>query len=122
MARTIRRGKPSRNKHKYIKLGVIRHENRTIQYWAGYRLNGLPEWKDDLDDPRTYDEYFDEKVRLYHAEWGYHRGIPCYVRAVDVARQTRMHKAAITKGLKTGDFDIVLERMDKAEVRVWAWY
>lgn len=122
MSRTIRRGKPSRNLKHYIKLGVIRHENRTIQYGMGYSLNGLPEWKDDLGDTRTYDQYFDSVVRQYHADWKYGWGAPCYVRAIDVAHQTRKHKLAIHNAMMTGDFDVVLEKMSKAAVRVWEWY
>lgn len=120
MARTYRRGKPSRNIKHYIKHGVVHHENREIRSMYCGSYNGLQYWKEDWNDTRTYEEYFAEKVRIYHSELSYERGIPRYVRDFDVSDQTRKHKAAIKKAMHTGDFDVVLCPMLKRAS--WFWW
>lgn len=121
MARTYRRGKPSRNLKYYIKRGIVSHENKTILYSYCYSLYGMQSWKDNWEDTRTYQEYFDENVRIYHSETSYVKGVPRKIRTQDLRNQKRTHKLAIKKAFVTGDFDVVLCKLDKRIV--WFdWY
>lgn len=121
MSRTIRRGNPTRNIHKYIGLDVLTEEKYCYVHWrAG--VSDMPYWKDDENDQRTYEEYCADKIRHYHSEkyWKCYTGLPRYVRCLDRNKQKRRHKQAIHNAVRSGDYDVVLESMrHDAE---WMWY
>jgi hypothetical protein len=124
MSRTIRRGKPTRNIHKYIGLGIIREEHDNYTYWTslGWLDLGYPYWKDDINDQRTYDEYCRDEILDYHRDkkkWRCH-GLPRCVRKEDVDKQKREHKRAIHNAVRSGDYDVVLRTLVKDAA--WDYY
>ena len=119
MSRTIRRGKPSRNLKKYIKLHIICPENKTYRLGQWCPYNGLSYWKDDWDDQTTYKEYVEAAIRNYHKDKPVY-GCPGWLKRIDVKNQSRKHRDAIRNAWKTGDWDIVLVKLDKAQE--WMWY
>jgi hypothetical protein len=112
MSRTLRRGKPSRDRHHYQKLGVIWGPNEVMHAWWRTPSEAVPYWIDDADNPGTYSEYVTRNVREHHQDKR-RCGTPRYVRHLDIRIQTREHRHAIHSGLRTGDFDITLTRLAK---------
>lgn len=112
MARTLRRGKPSRNLRHYLQLGTI---------WAEKTCSGLGfcYWRDSLDDPKTYQEYVAEEIKRYHQDKR-SQGLPRYVRKLDVNRQRREHEQLIHRAVRTGDYDVALTAL--AERASWAYW
>lgn len=103
MSRTLRRGKPTRNLHHYLNLHIIWGEY--YRYCLSYPL-----WKDGENDPRPYEQYVATEIRHYHQDKP-KRGLPRYVRQLDVGRQTRQHKRLIHRAICAGDYDVALTRM-----------
>lgn len=123
MSRTTRRGKPSRQFHKYIGLGIIKPENyRWFSYWAMPEHQGHLYWKDGADDPTTYEEYTALEIRKYHMDYRPRDKCPGYYHRVDTLRQKRQHKAALGQAMRSGDFDVVLESYTNEAKRMWEWY
>ena len=112
MARTQRRGKPSRSLKRYLHLGEIWGEN----YCSGL---GYPLWKDSWEDLKTYAEYVAEEIRRYHQDKR-SRGLPRYVRKLDVNRQRREHEHLIHRAVRSGDFDVALTSL--AQQASWAYW
>lgn len=123
MSKTTRRGKPSRQFHKYIGLGVICHENRKwYSYWSMPHHQGHLYWKDGADDQTTYEEYAALEIRKYHMDYRPRTKCPGYYHRVDTLRQKRQHKAALGQAMRSGDFDVVLEPYTNEAKRMWEWY
>lgn len=123
MSRTIRRGKPSRNFHKYIGLGIIDHENRR---WYHKHALGAQQghlyWKDGVDDPTTYEEYTNLKIRRYHMDFRPWNKCPNEVHRMDIQLQKRRIKALVNDAIRTGDYDVVLPPMGSIGHRIWEWW
>lgn len=123
MSRTTRRGKPSRNFHKYISLGVIDHENRRwYAYWAMPEHQGHLYWKDGAFDTTTYEEYTEKKIRNYHMDYLATRKAPGHVNRMDIEYHRRQCKRAIFETLRSGEFDVMLPVMEKRGQRIWDWW
>lgn len=126
MSRTIRRGKPSRNFHKYIGLGLLRCENeRThlcISYPGGWHneIVNEPYW---MDDKFTeYDAYAEFNIREYHMDYRRWTKCPGMYHREDTMRQKRKHKIEMYRASRTEDYDVILSpRVNEAE-RMWDWY
>lgn len=123
MSRTIRRGKPTRQFHKYIGLGVISNENRRwFSYWGMPEHQGHLYWKDGANDTTTYEEYAAKEIREYHMDYRLRSKCPGMYHRVDTLRQKREHKAALSKAMRSGDFDVVLEPYVNMAERIWDWW
>lgn len=126
MSRTTRRGKPSRQFHKYIGLGVIRGEYDCVwlSICEGYRFysGGTSEiWKNGNDDPTTYEEYTAEKIRQYHSDYRPWHKTPGYCHRIEVQRQTRLHKAALHHAIRNGSEDeLILVRLQQDAEWMWS--
>lgn len=112
MARTLRRGTPSRNLRHYLQLGEIWHEARLSG--GGYSF-----WKVTWDDSKSYAEYVAGEVRRYHQDKR-SRGLPRIIRKIDVNRQRREHEHLIHQALRSGDFDVALSALGKHAS--WAYW
>lgn len=123
MSRTIRRGKPSRNFHKYIGLGVITHEKRRwYSYWSMPEHQGHLYWMNGANDTTTYEEYAAFAIRRYHMDFRLRDKCPGFMHRVDTLHQKRQHKAALGKAMRSGDFDVVLEPYVNGAKRMWEWW
>jgi len=126
MSRTTRRGKPSRQFHKYISLGIIWGENRRIHichsYPGGWHndISDEPLWKEEEFD--TYDDYAEFKIRKYHMDYRPWTKCPGYYHRMDTMKQKRLHKAALGQAMRTGDFDVVLGPYTNEAKRMWEWW
>lgn len=123
MSRTIRRGKPSRNYHKYIGLGVITHENkRWFSSWSPPSYNGTLYWKDDENDTKTYEEYVAINIRQYHMDYRPYNKCPNWVHHMDIQYHRRQSKRAVYEAIRTGEFDVNLPTMGRVGKRIWEWW
>ncbi|MNC13985.1 hypothetical protein D3C76_212410 [compost metagenome] len=125
MSRTIRRGKPSRDYVKYISIGTICHQNK--MFHGSRWLSRKPPvaylyWKDDENDTTTYEQYAALRIRRYHMDFRPRSKCPGDWYREDTLRQKRQHKAALSKALQTGDFDVVLEPHVNEAQRMWEWW
>lgn len=126
MSRTTRRGKPSRNFHKYIGLGVIRQENRRVHVChsipGGWHtdLSDDPEWFE--DGYKSYDEYAEEKIRHYHMDYRRWTKFPGHVNRLDIEYHRRQCKRALYEAMRYGEFDVILPTMGKVGQRIWDWW
>lgn len=122
MSRTNRRGKPSRNFHKYIGLGIIDHEERQWYCrWGIPEYQGMLYWKD-ANDPTTYEQYAEKKIRQYHMDYRHRHKFPGYVNRMDIEYHRRQCKRAIYETLRDGEFDVVLPLMGKVGQHIWYWW
>ena len=111
MSRTTRRGKPSRNFARYMRIGVIHHQNRS---YFSQRLGDFePIWCE--GDGKTYAEYATETIRRYHTDCDsyWHGNVPRAWRKADNDAQKAQHLQAIRVAISTGDFDVCLSALDK---------
>jgi len=110
MSRTIRRGKPSRNFARYLKLGVIRHENAGFFYPDGKFAYS---WED--RNVKSYDQYLRKTIREFHGDYYSYcfSGVPRKARKLDTNAQKAKHLQAIRVAVSTGDFDVCLVRLKK---------
>ncbi len=123
MSKTYRRGKPSRNFHKYIGLGIIHHENRRwFNQWALSQYQGHLYWKDGHDDPTTYDQYTSLKIRHYHMDYRPWFKSPGWVNRMDIEYNRRQAKRSIYEAIRDQDFDVIVPKMGKVGQRIWDWY
>lgn len=123
MSRTTRRGKPTRNFHKYIGKGVICNENRRwFSYWAIPEHQGHLYWKNGANDTTTYEEYVALEIRRYHMDYRLRDKCPGFMHREDTLKQKRQHKASLSKALHSGDFDVVLEPYVNGAKRMWEWW
>lgn len=124
MSRTLRRGKPSRNYHKYIGLGVIYHEYRKFHhYWSLPEHQGHLYWKDGEFDATTYDEYAEKEIREYHKDYRFRNiKFPGWVNRMDIEHHRRQCKRVIYEGLRDGDFDVIIPTMRQDGQRIWDWW
>lgn len=126
MSRTHRRGKASRNYHKYIGLGVIREEKRRTHIWfsipGGWYsgLSPVPEWQD--DGYASYEEYTELKIRQYHMDYRPRSKFPGHVNRMDIEYHRRQCKRAIYEASLTDEFDVMLPTMEKRGQRIWDWW
>lgn len=125
MSRTIRRGNPNRNFHKYIGLGVIRGELDCVwlSICEGYRFYTggytIPVWKD--HDDHTYDQYTDQKIREYHMDYRPWHKTPGFCHRIEVQRQKRLHKAALHHAIRNGSEDaMILVRLQQDAEWMWS--
>lgn len=110
MSRTHRRGQRSLNLRKYLKKGVIWSENDGFHSYKTGEF--VPYWYDHNYPSRSHKDYVKAEVRDHHRE-KVSKGIPRWIRKVDIANQTRSHKLAISEAMKSRDYDVVLEGLDK---------
>lgn len=112
MSRTIRRGRPSRNLHHYKSICVLKSEHsRIFFYYGGSSLY----WEFDsrgLTKDFKYSDYVQMNIRNYHRDKS-NFGNCRYARIADVKNQSRAHKRAIMRAMKSGDFDISLDALSK---------
>lgn len=126
MSRTIRRGNPNRNYHKYIGLGVLRAENERLHICYSYpggwhnEILDQPYWMD--DDFKEYDAYAEFNIREYHMDYRPRDKCPGFMHRVDTLKQKRQHKAALDNAMRSGDFDVVLEPYVNEAKRMWEWW
>ena len=120
MSRTIRRGKPSRNLHKYISMGKLYHENRVCHGWRWNKIEPILYWKDDYDDMTTYEQYASLKIREYHMDYRPYNKTPSFCFRVEVQRQKRRHQDALHHAIRNGREDeLFLERV--RQDMAWMW-
>ncbi|UOL48736.1 hypothetical protein [Pseudomonas phage Astolliot] len=125
MSRTIRRGKRTRNFHKYIGIGLIWGENRRTHISVSYpggRYNDIsdePLWKD--REYESYEDYVAYEIRKYHMDRKHWSKTPSWCFRVEVQKQKRAHKAALHYALATGREDelILVRNGQDAE---WMWW
>lgn len=126
MSRTTRRGKPTRQFHRYIGLGVLKAENKRdhicLSYPGGWYMDisDDPFWKE--DGYESYDSYAEYKIREYHKDYRPRSKCPGSYHRVDTLRQKRQHKAALGQAMRSGDFDVVLEPYVNEAKRMWEWW
>lgn len=124
MSRTIRRGKPSRDYHKYIGLGTIRHENeRThvcVSYPGGWHheISVEPRWTG--DGHLTYEDYAKENIRNYHMDFKPWHKTPSFCFRVEVQRQKRRHREALHHALRNGREDELFMERVRQDMQ-WMW-
>lgn len=118
MSKTFRRGKPSRNRSLYTKLGVIYPE--MSGFISRYDGRFVSSWQD--FEGQSYESYVSKAVCRHHRD---HRSrsfssVPRYARKLDVDNQTAKHKQAIRSAMSSGDFDVVLVALRKDHS--WNWW
>lgn len=123
MSRTTRRGKPSRSFHMYIGLGIIKPEKHRWWHWRALAEHqGHLYWKNGADDPTTYEQYAALKIRRYHMDFRPRDKCPGFMHREDTLKQKRQHKASLSKAMRSGDFDVVLEPYVNEAKRMWEWW
>jgi len=125
MSRTTRRGKPSRNFHKYIGLGIIWGENRRIHICHSYPggwyndISDEPLWKE--EEFETYDDYAAFEIRKYHMDYRPWNKTPGWCHRVEVQRQKRLHKATLHHAIRNGSEDeMILVRLQQDAEWLWS--
>ncbi|MDT8925228.1 hypothetical protein RBE51_20760 [Pseudomonas taiwanensis] len=112
MSRTLRQGKPTRNRQYYQQIGVIYSEADV------YQFSGIPRWVDDWRNPGSYEDHVRQSVRKHHRDKG-GRSVPGFCRRLDVKKQGREHRHAIHQALRSGDLEVTLSRLNKRNSYNW---